>query len=49
MSQSLAVKAEIAHSVPCAELMGSSAVRAEARRTRLFMMEFDVDGGNGSC
>ena len=40
MSQLSAVKAAIAHSVPCAELRGSSAVRAEARRATLFMIDF---------
>ena len=46
MSQSLEVKAAMAHSVPCAELRGSSAVRAEARRATLFMIDFCIDGGD---
>lgn len=33
--------------MPCAELRGSSAVRAEAKRARLFMVDFGVNGGMG--
>ncbi len=46
MSQSLAVKAEIAHSVSCAELKGSSIVRAETRM-KLFMV--NEVAGDGFC
>ncbi len=46
MSQSLAVKAEIAQSVSCAELRGSSVARAKMRK-KLFMVDEVV--GNEFC